>query len=69
MDIKFTSKEILYVYGHLRKKSRQLSEYKNDPNFPIDTSNLGEEIELITSIIDKLRDACPEISVFDKYKY
>ncbi len=68
MEINFTNSEIIFIYGHFRKEANKLKAIKDAPDCPISKDNLNQDIDLYTSIADKLLDAYPGLGKFDKFK-
>lgn len=68
MDINFSNTDVVFMYGHFRKEARKLTELKNTPKCPIHEDTLNTDIDLYTSLADKLREACPGLSKLDDYK-
>lgn len=68
MDIHFSEKELIFMYGHFRKEARKLMEIKSAPDCPISKINLEQDIALYSGIADKLRDSCPGLSKLDDFK-
>lgn len=69
MNINFSNEEMIYLYCHFRKEIKKLEDLKSLPNCPISKINLNQDIKLFSGIADKLRDACPELSGLDNYKF
>lgn len=67
INIDFSDKDILLIYGHFRKKINKLNAIKNDPNNPIHISNLNEDIKLFSSITDKIESVYPKLNEMNKY--
>lgn len=68
MEINFSDTDVIFIYGHFRKQARKLEEIKNLPNCPVSATDIDKEIQLFSSIADKLRDACPGLSKLDSYR-
>lgn len=68
MEINFSDPELIYIYGHFRKEAKKLEEIKNAPNCPVSVADIDKDIQLFSSIADKLKDACPGLSKLDNYK-
>jgi len=56
------------MYGHFRKEARKLEELSALPDCPVDRKNIAADINLYSSLADKLRDAYPNLSKMDTYK-
>lgn len=69
MDINFSNQEITFIYGHFCKEMQKLEELKSFPNCPISKKDLNQDIKLFNSIVDKLREAYPELSKLDNYNF
>lgn len=67
MDFNFTNQEIIFIYGHFKKKIKELNLIKNSPNCPIDDEDINQEIELYSSITDKIEDSCPQLTILNSY--
>ncbi|SCJ53307.1 Uncharacterised protein [uncultured Clostridium sp.] len=67
MEIDFTTQEVLFIYGYFKKKIQKLDILKSTPNCPIADESINQEIELYSSIVDKLKQAQPNLSNLDSY--
>ena len=67
MEINFSNADVILLYGEYRKKISKLESIKNSPSCPIAIENIETDIKLYTSIIDKLKEACPNLSKMDSY--
>ena len=50
MEIDFTPQELLFVYGHFKRKAQELENLKAKPNCPIAVESLNSDIKLYSSI-------------------
>lgn len=67
MDINFSDSDLVFMYGHFRKEANKIIKLKNTSGCPIHEDTLNVDINLYTSLADKLRDACPALGKMDKY--
>ncbi|HGD0580878.1 hypothetical protein [Clostridium perfringens] len=67
MDINFSQQEILFIYGHFRKEAQKLITIKNTPGCPIDSESITREINLYSSIADKIEKVYPQFSEINSY--
>lgn len=67
INIDFSNKDLLLIYGHFRKKINKLIAIKNDPNNPIDKNNINQEIQLFSSITDKIESVYPQLIEMNKH--
>lgn len=68
MEINFSGTDLVFMYGHFRKEARKLEELSALPDCPVDRKNIAADINLYSSLADKLRDAYPNLSKMDTYK-
>lgn len=59
MSINFNNNDLLLIYGHFSKKIKKLEQLKSMPDNPIDLSSINQEIELFTSITNKIEEEHP----------
>lgn len=69
MEINFSNQDVLFIYGTFKKKVQQLEEIKNTPGCPFSNSDMKKEIGLYTSVMDKLREAVPNLAKMDSFKF
>ena len=67
MEVNFTDKEIIFMYGHFKKKVYELEFLKSQPNCPVSKKNINYDINLYNSIAQKLSDANPKLLEMDAY--
>ncbi|WP_061317516.1 hypothetical protein [Clostridium botulinum] len=67
MDFDFTSEEIIFIYGHFKKKIKKLKLIKNAPNCPIADESINQELELYSSITDKIEKYYPQLDKLNSY--
>jgi len=63
-SIDFSDKDILLIYGHFKKEVNNL---KSSPNKHVHKSNINEDIQLFSSITDKIEKAYPQICELGKH--
>ena len=66
MNIDFNEEEMIFLYGFLSQKIKELTKLKNHPKNPISSSTLDADIALYSSITQKLSDAAPSLKKLDK---
>ncbi|MGE7113969.1 hypothetical protein [Lysinibacillus sp. NPDC047702] len=59
MPIDFTTEDLLLIYGHFSKKIKELELLKSMPDNPIDLGNINQDIELYSSITNKIEEERP----------
>lgn len=69
MEINFTNPEIIFIYGHFKKKIQELETLKITPGNPFSKTDINKDIKLYSSITNKLKEACPNLSKLDKYDF
>lgn len=62
-----TPQELIYVYGFLMKRRKKLIQIKETPNCPIHEDSLIEEINILTSITNKIKNNYPSLQTFDEF--
>ncbi|WP_027633346.1 hypothetical protein [Clostridium hydrogeniformans] len=67
MDFDFTSEEIIFIYGHFKKEIKKLTELKNLPNSPISHKSINVDIDLYSSITNKIEKCCPRLNKLNSY--
>lgn len=67
MEIDFTPQELLFVYGHFKRKAQELENLKAKPNCSIAVESLNSDIKLYSSIAKKLSDSNPDLLKMDPY--
>lgn len=67
MEINFTDQDILFIYGTFKKKIEKLNVLKSTPNCPIADDSINKEIELYTSVVNKLLEAQPKLAALEPY--
>lgn len=67
MSINFNEKDLLLIYGHFTKKIKELEKIKSTPGNPIDEKNINQDIELFSSITQKIEGSNPNISNLKNY--
>lgn len=67
MNINFSDKEVIFLYGFFKKKIQKLELLKQSPNCPIDSENINCDIKLYSSIVAKLEEAQPKLSKLKPY--
>lgn len=67
MEINFSNQDALFVYGVFLKKVQELEKIKNSRGCPFSKSDMDKEIKLHTSVMEKLREAIPELQKMDSY--
>jgi hypothetical protein len=67
MNIDFSDKDILLIYGHFRKEINKLNKLKTSPGNPISVSNINQDIKLFSSITNKIEKVYPQILELGKH--
>lgn len=67
MEINFTDRDILFIYGNFKKKLEKLNQLKSMPNCPIAEENINQDIELYSSVIDKLLEVQPNLKNLEPF--
>lgn len=68
MNLNFSENDLIFMYIHFKKEARKLTELKSNPKCPIAEENINADIQLYTSLADKLKDAYPKLAALDDYK-
>lgn len=67
MDFDFTPEESLFLYGYFKKKIKQLKLLKETPSNPICHETINIDINLYSSITDKIEKVYPNLSKLNEY--
>jgi hypothetical protein len=67
MDFDFTSQEIIFIFGHFKKKTKELRLLKDSPNCPISHENITQDIKLYSSITDKIEKCYPQLNELNTF--
>ena len=67
MNIDFSEKDVLLIYGHFIRQIKELETLKASPSCPIHKSNLNQDIKLFSSITGKIEAVYPNISKLAKH--
>lgn len=61
MNIDFTEQDVIFLYGHFKKKIKELELLKATPSCPISKKNINQDIKIYSSITDKIEKVCPQL--------
>lgn len=67
MEINFTDRDVLFIYGTFKKKIEKLNLLKSTPNCPIADESINQDIELYSSVVDKLLEVQPNLRNLEPY--
>lgn len=69
MEINFSNTEVIFIYGKFKKEIRKLEELKETPGCPFSADDIDKDIALYTSLTKKLKEAVPNLSKMDAYRF
>lgn len=67
MEINFTDQDVLFIYGTFKKKIEKLNLLKSTPNCPIADESINQELELYSSVVNKLLEAQPKLAILEPH--
>lgn len=67
MSLDFSNNDLLLIYGHFRKKIKELNVLKASPSNPIHKDSINQDINLFSSITDKIEKVYPQFREMDKH--
>lgn len=67
MEINFTDRDVLFIYGTFKKKLEKLNQLKSIPDCPIAAESIDQDIELYSSVVNKILEAQPKLKVLEPY--